>query len=144
MCNVTAPGRIVGMAPGSSDMHQPNRKILQIHTNSLFFSYSILKELQKNMSDRPKIMEKFSQPADENGHVLLPGHSVMSLETARSLANAPIVAGAEVAVGTAASPESNLSLAMVGSTGGVCGRWVELNRGENFLHWKANMLPLFR
>ena len=25
------------------------------------------------MSDGPKIMEKFSQPADENGHVFLPG-----------------------------------------------------------------------
>ena len=62
------------MAPGSSDMHQPNWKILQIHTNSLFFSYSILKELQKNLSDRPKIIEKFSQPADENGHILLPGY----------------------------------------------------------------------
>ena len=63
------------MSPGSSDIHQPNWKILQIHTNSLFFSYSILKELQENLSDRPKIMEKFSQPADENGHVLLPGVS---------------------------------------------------------------------
>ena len=33
------------------------------------------KELQKNLSvsDRPKIMEKFSQLADENGHFLLPG-----------------------------------------------------------------------
>ena len=36
-------------------------------------------ELQENLSDsvrqpdRPKIIEKFSQPADENGHVLLPG-----------------------------------------------------------------------
>ena len=26
------------------------------------------------MSDRPKIIEKFSQLADENGHVLLPGN----------------------------------------------------------------------
>ena len=34
------PGRIVWpQPPGSSDMHQQNRKILQIHTNSLFFSY---------------------------------------------------------------------------------------------------------
>ena len=34
-----------------------------------------MKELQENLpdSDRPKIMEKFSQLADENGHVLLPG-----------------------------------------------------------------------
>ena len=59
------------MAPGSPDMHQPNWKILQIHTNSLYFSYSIPKELHENLSDRPKIMEKFSQLADENGHVLL-------------------------------------------------------------------------
>ena len=27
----------------------------------------------QTVSDRPKIIEKFSQPADENGHVLLPG-----------------------------------------------------------------------
>ena len=27
----------------------------------------------QTVSDRPKIMGKFSQPADENGHVLLPG-----------------------------------------------------------------------
>ena len=39
------------MAPGSPDMHQPNWKIVQIHTNSLFFSFSILKELQKNLPD---------------------------------------------------------------------------------------------
>ena len=54
-------------------MQQPNWKIFQIYTNSLFFSYSILKELQENLPDRPKLMEKLSQPADENGHVLLPG-----------------------------------------------------------------------
>ena len=29
-----------------------------------------------------------------------------------------------------------------GSTGRVCAR-AELNGGENSLHWKANMLPLF-
>ena len=47
------PGRIV-CSPGSPDIHQPNLKILQIHTNSLislFFSYSILKELQENLPD---------------------------------------------------------------------------------------------
>ena len=27
----------------------------------------------RQISDRPKIIEKFSQSADENGHVLLPG-----------------------------------------------------------------------
>ena len=37
--------------------------------------------------------------------------------------------------GIAASPISLLSM------GGVCGR--SLNGGENSLHWKANMLPLF-
>ena len=39
------------MAPGSPDMLQPNWKILQKHNNSLFFSYSILKELQENLPD---------------------------------------------------------------------------------------------
>ena len=28
----------------------------------------------QTVSDRPKIIEKFSQPAGENGHVLLPGY----------------------------------------------------------------------
>ena len=32
-----------------------------------------------SLSDRPKIIEKFSQLADENGHVLLPGASVLGL-----------------------------------------------------------------
>ena len=69
------------MAPDSSDMNQPNRKILQRRTNFLFFSYLILKELHEicqTVSDRPKIIEKFSQPADENGHVLLPGCIIAS------------------------------------------------------------------
>ena len=39
------------MAPGSPDMHQPNWNILQIDTNSLIFSYSIVKELQENLSE---------------------------------------------------------------------------------------------
>ena len=39
------------MVPGFPDMHQPNWKILQIHTISLFFSNPILKELQENLPD---------------------------------------------------------------------------------------------
>ena len=35
--------------------------------------------MQKKISDRPKIIEKFSQPADENGHVLLPGRKLSKL-----------------------------------------------------------------
>ena len=31
----------------------------------------------QTVSDRPKIMEKFSQLADENGHVLLPGSTTV-------------------------------------------------------------------
>ena len=68
-------------------------------------------------------------------------HSVTSLETARSLANGPSWGGGaegEVCIlssrGIAASPISLLSM------GEVC---AELNGGENSLHWKTNMLPLF-
>ena len=35
--------------------------------------FYLVKELQENLPDRPKIMEKFSQLADENGQVILPG-----------------------------------------------------------------------
>ena len=68
-------------------------------------------------------------------------HSVTSLETARSLANGPSW-GREGeggvclrSPGIAASPISLLS------KGGVSGR--NLTAGENYLQWKANMLPLF-
>ena len=34
------------------------------------------RKICQTVSDRPKIIEKFSQPADENGHTLLPGSQV--------------------------------------------------------------------
>ena len=58
-----------------------------------------------------------------------------SLETARSLANGP-----EGEFPRYCSV-SYLSLAMVLLE--ESGLWAELNGGENSLHWKANMLPLF-
>ena len=73
-------------------------------------------------------------------------YSVMSLETARSLAIGPSLRGGggagegEVCIlhspGTAASPISLLSM------GGVR-LWAVLSGGKNSLHWKANMLSLF-
>ena len=67
------PGRIVW--PQVHQICTSQTEKFSRYTLILYFSpiQSILKELQKNLSDRPKIMEKFSQPADENGHVLLPG-----------------------------------------------------------------------
>ena len=55
-------------------------------------------------------------------------HSVTSLETAHSLANSP-----------------NLGVGHFSYLSLVYGRslWAELKGGENFLHWKVNMLPLF-
>ena len=74
-------------------------------------------------------------------------HSLTSLETARSLANGNSWGGgggrwgsmysAFPGNGIAASPSSLLSI------WGVWSLWAELNGGENSLHWKANMLPLF-
>ena len=61
-----------------------------------------------------------------------------SLETVRSLANGPIVAGGWG--GIPRELQRLLSLIGYGCTGGVCGR---SNGGGNSLHWKANMLPLF-
>ena len=44
----------------------------------------------------------------------------------------------------AASPIALLSMVCSSSTGGLRrSLWVELNGGENSLHWKANMLPVF-
>ena len=47
------------------------------YTLILYFSpiqyWRNCRKICQTVSDRPKIMEKFSQPADENGHVLLPG-----------------------------------------------------------------------
>ena len=71
-------------------------------------------------------------------------HSLTSLETARSLANGPSWGGgvAELEVCFLRSPgipASPISISF------VYGRslWAELNGGENSLHWKVNMLPLF-
>ena len=60
-------------------MHQPNWKILQITRYTLILYFSPIqywrnsRKICQTVSDRPKIIEKFSQLADENGHVLLPG-----------------------------------------------------------------------
>ena len=72
-------------------------------------------------------------------------HSVMSLETARSLANYPSWGG-----GGGVDWERSMYSAFprscsVSYLSFVYGRslWAELNGGENSLHWKANMLLLF-
>ena len=70
--SINCPGRIIWLQVRQICTSQTEKFSRYTLANSLFFSYSILKELQINLSDRPKIMEKFSQPADKNGHVLLP------------------------------------------------------------------------
>ena len=69
-------------------------------------------------------------------------HSVTSLETACSLANGPSWGGG----GRGRSMYSAFpGYCSVSYLSFVYGRslWAELNGGENSLHWKANMLPLF-
>ena len=61
-------------------------------------------------------------------------HSVTSLETARSLANGPSLGGEKHVFCVPQELQSLLSLFCL---------WEELSGGENSLHWKANMLPLF-
>ena len=65
-------------------------------------------------------------------------HSVTSHGTARSLANDPRGGGG----GAEGKFPGNCSVSYLSF---VYGRslWAELNGGENSLHWKANMLPLF-
>ena len=71
-------------------------------------------------------------------------HSVTSLETARSLANGPSWEGGGGGWGRSlySAFPGNCSVSYLSF---VYGRslWAELNGGENSLHWKANMLPLF-
>ena len=71
-------------------------------------------------------------------------HRVTSLETARLLANHPSGGGGGGG-GSEGELPGNYSVYYLffffyGSTGRV---WAGLNEGENSLHWKANMLPLF-
>ena len=65
-------------------------------------------------------------------------HSVTSLETTRSLADGYSGGGLRVnSPGIAASPISHWLWQHWRSP------WAEISGGENSLHWKANMLPLF-
>ena len=70
-------------------------------------------------------------------------HSVTSLETARSLGNGPSWGGGvDWGRSMYSALPSNRSVSYLSL---VYGRslWAGLNGGENSLHWKANMLPLF-
>ena len=67
-------------------------------------------------------------------------HSVTSLETARSLTNGPSWGGGGGAEGEICILHSPGELQRLLSL--FC-LWAELNGGKNFIHWKANMLPLF-
>ena len=77
--------------PATQQAYWPARiiwpQVLQIFTSqtekfsryTLILYFSLIqywrncRKICQTVSDMPKIMEKFSQPADENGHVLLPG-----------------------------------------------------------------------
>ena len=71
-------------------------------------------------------------------------HSVTSLETAHSLANGPWLMEGEGGWGRSMYSEfpGNCSVSYLSFVYGKS-LWAELNGGENYLHWKANMLPLF-
>ena len=85
---------------------------------------------------------------EESGAILpdrsVQRHSVTLLETARSLANCPIWGGKRRGWGRSMY-FAFLGNCSVSYLSFVYGRSLgaELNDGENFLHWKANMLPLF-
>ena len=70
-------------------------------------------------------------------------HSVTSLENARSLDNGPSWGGgAEGEMCILRSPGiAAYSISLLSIYGMRV--WAELNGGENYLHWKANMFPLF-
>ena len=85
-----------------------------------------------------KIGRKWCKLPDQN----VQRHSVTSLETACSLANDPSWGGGGCGRSMYSVFPGNCSVSYLSF---VYGRslWAELNGGENSLHWKANMLPLF-
>ena len=72
------PGRIVW--PQVRQICTSQTEKFSRYTLILYFSpiqyWRNCRKICQTLSDRPKIMEKFSQPADENGHVLLPGRTL--------------------------------------------------------------------
>ena len=80
---------------------------------------------------------KFSRPECATSQ-----SDVSQLKTARSLANGPNWGGGGWGRSMYSAFPDNSS---VSNLTFVYGRslWAELNGGENSLHWKANMLPLF-
>ena len=75
------PGRIVW--PQVRQICTSQTEKFSRYTLILYFSpiqyWRNCRKICQTVSDRPKIMEKFSQPADENGHVLLPGSVVAAI-----------------------------------------------------------------
>ena len=69
-------------------------------------------------------------------------HSVTSLETALSLANGPSWGREGWGRSMYSAFPGNCSVSYLSFVYGKS-LWAELNGGENSLHWKANMLPLF-
>ena len=71
------PGRIVW--PPVRQICTSQTEKFSRYTLILYFSpikyWRNCRKICQTVSDRPKIIEKFSQPAEENGHVLLPGVS---------------------------------------------------------------------
>ena len=69
------PGRIVW--PQVCQIYPSQTEKFSRYTLILYFSpiqyWRNYRKICQTVSEKPKIMEKFSQPADENGHVLLPG-----------------------------------------------------------------------
>ena len=76
------PGRIVW--PQVRQIYTSQTEKFSRYTLILYFSpikfkyWRNCRKIYQTVSDRPKIIEKFSQPADENGHVLLPGRRAQS------------------------------------------------------------------
>ena len=69
------PGRIVWPQVRqicTSQTEKFSRHILILYFSSIKY-WRNCRKICQTLSDRPKIIEKFSQPADENGHVILPG-----------------------------------------------------------------------
>ena len=111
---------------------------------SFFFKNSsskCLSQMNTFFKHRVIILNRGSIPRKRKGGITTcQRHSVTSPETARSLANGPSLLREKYVF--CVPREWNCSVSYLSFLYGSS-LWAELNAGENSLHWKAKMFPLF-
>ena len=136
------PGRMVGTRFFSITKRESFSFFFKNSSSKCFFFF----HKWTRFSSRVIILNRGSMPRKRTGRIATPQRdiSVTSLETARSLANGNSwVGGCRGTMHVFCLPrEWNCSVSYLYFVY-LTSLWTELNGGENSLHWKANMLPLF-